>query len=347
MPKRVFAWISFVALAAALGIVSGSSAVAHPQSSAPGLPVPGVALRNTHLRLIVAGNPPLAVDVDTRRVSTINVPGASTNTTNPPSSVIQLGPIAALVGSAECASCGRNQPVFFVRPGDLNVTPVARALQVAPAGPNRGGWFLRFEGSGRCAIQRVGNDGQAQRAPPSRCTSELGGQTPPGLIVNRSLLEDPASGRVLLRASGTRAASGAYVLRSPANGRLLLQNFRTRVQHRLRWPSAYGFVQGAVVRPSRGQIAVWFISGPVDQHIDVWLLDLATRSFKHVPGFPVAAELKRTSLTWTADGRLVILTRIRGADALVVWRPGARKSASGFLQLPPSREAGAQAVVAW
>ncbi len=346
MPTHVFDWTSFVTLAAALGFVSGSSAVPHRQASALRLPVPGMALRNTNLRLIVAGSPPLAVDVDTRRVSAINVPGASSNA-NPSSSVIQLGTAAALVGSAECASCGRNQPVFFVRPGDLSVTPVGQALQVAPAGPNRGGWFLRSEGSGRCAIQRVGIDGQAQRARPSRCTSELGGQTPPGLIVNRSLLEDPASGRVLLRASGMRAASGAYVLRSPANDRLLLQNFRTRMQHRLRWPSAYGFVQGAVVRPSRGQIAVWFISGPVDQHIDVWLLDVATRSFKHVPGFPVAAELKRTSLTWTADGRLVILTRIRGADALVVWRPGARKSASGFLQLLPSREAGAQAVVAW
>ena len=293
--ERVLGWTSFVALVAALGLMSGSSAVAHSRSSASDLPVPGVALRNTNLHLIVAGSPPLAVDVDTRRVAAIYVPGTSTN--GGPSSVIQLGRAAALIGSVECASCGHNQPVFLVPPGDLNATPIGRASQVAPAGVNRGGWFLRSQSSGRSTIQRVGLDGQAYRARRSRCASDLEGQTPPGLIVNRSLLEDPASGRVLLRASGMLAATGAYVLRSPANGRLVLQGFRSRVQDRLRWPSAYVFAQGAVVRPNDGQIAVWFISGPIDQHIDVWLLDVATRGFKHVPGFPVSAELKRTSLT--------------------------------------------------
>lgn len=334
-----------MALAAAIGLATGSSAIAHPRSSGLGLPVPGVALRNTNLNLVVAGSPPLAVDVDRRRVAVINLPGTSTG--GDLSSVIQLGPVAALIGGVECASCGHNLPVFLVRPGDLNVTPIGRAWQAAPAGGDKGGWFLRSESLGRCTIRRIGLDGQAHRARPSRCASDLGGQMPPGLIVNRSLLEDPASGRVLLRASGMLAASGAYVLRSPAKGRLVLQGLRARAQDRLRWPSAYVFAQGAVVRPNFGQIAVWFISGPVDQHIDVWLLDVAARRFKHVPGFPVSAELKRTSLTWTTDGRLVILTRIRGRDALVVWRPEAQRSASAFLTLPATRSPGAQAIVAW
>lgn len=337
----MFQHILFVAIVAA---VSGFGAGTDATSSKRAGPVPGKALANTDLRLVVAGNPPLAVDVDSRRVSTINVPGRQSDVAPP--SVVRLRDAAALIGSVECADCGRNQAVFLVRPGGQDATPLARALHVAPD-ESGGGWLLRSDRSARCEIERFSANGETQSARQSRCAWELAGQTPPGLILNRSLLEDPMTGRVLLRASGMRAVSGAQVLRAPVQRRLLLHDFRRRTAKRLRWPSAFAFTQGAVVRPNSRQIAVWFISGPVDQHIDVWLLSVATRTFNHVPGFPLAAELKRTSLTWSADGRLVILTRVKGGDALIVWRPGERQPASGFLELPPSRAAGAQTLVAW
>ncbi len=141
----------------------------------------------------------------------------------------------------------------------------------------------------------------------------------------------------MLRASGMLAVSGKSALRAPAKRKLVLQDLRSRAGSPLRWPSRYSFTQAAAPSPKHGRIAVWFDNGPVDQHIDVWLLDVATRAFTHVPGFPIAAELKRTSLTWPPDGRLVILTSIRSHDALVVWRPGAKQAARTLLQLPPSR----------
>jgi hypothetical protein len=99
--------------------------------------------------------------------------------------------------------------------------------------------------------------------------------------------------------------------------------------------------------PSRGSlIALEFVSGPVDQHIDFWILDTTKARMTHVPGFPAAAEIKQTAMTWTEDRRLVILTRIRGKNALVVWRPGQRRSASAYLNLL-AREPGMHSMVAW
>jgi hypothetical protein len=337
---RVLGWTAFLTLAAVLGLVGGSRAVVSRTADARRLPVPGTTLRHSNLHLVVAASPPVTVDLDARRVSTIDVPGTPVRPGTP--SVVALGRAAAVLGVVECDGCGRNQAAFLVRPGERRARPIGRAAGAAPAGRS-GAWLLRVVSPQRCAIQRVTATGQS-RPRASRCAGILLGQTPPGLIVNNRLLEDPVSGRVLLRAYGMVAASGSFVLRSPARRRLLLQGIRTRAEVRLPWPSRYAFTEGAVPRPTGGQIAVWFVSGPVDQHIDVWLLDVATRRLAHVPGFPVAAELKRTSLTWTPDGRLVILTHMRGSDALVVWRPGARRSASAFLALPASRGDG---VAAW
>lgn len=172
--------------------------------------------------------------------------------------------------------------------------------------------------------------------------------------LRQSLLEDPTSGRVLLRASDIVAVSGNYVLGNPGYQRLLLENIHTRKQYRVRRPHDYGFLQGATVRASGGQIALRFLKSLiVDQVSDVWVLDVATRRLRHVPGFPLDADYKHTSVAWTADGRLVILTTIKRGDALIVWRPGARRPESGFLELPliqglyPSRSGGQQAMVAW
>jgi hypothetical protein len=303
------------------------------------LPVQGAALEDTGLHLIVAGSPSFRVDVDARRVARIDVPAAPGRT---PSTVQRTGR-AAVVIAGPCASCGRNQRAFLVRPGASRALPLGHAWNSAPAA--RGAWLMRFEGAGRCSLRLVSPTGAARPSHASRWASSLEGQSPPGLIVNRSLLEDPASGRVLLRAPGMLAAAGARVLRSPARGSLLLERLGDRRRRRLRWPSRYGYVHDARVSDSQARIAVWFEDGPVDQHIDVWTLDPADGRFQHVPGFPIAAEIKQTSLAWTPDGRLAILTRTRGRDALIVWRPSAPRAASGFLDLPP--RSGSNALAAW
>jgi hypothetical protein len=331
-------------LASLLICAGWASAAADWRSTTSSQPVPGGALRDSMLRLIVAGTPPFAIDVDARRVTTIHVPGKLD--VNRPSSIIQLGAAAALIGGVACVACGQNQAVFLLRPRSDTASRFGEASRVVPAGRNAA-WLLRSARAGVCSMQRVSLGGSEQPARASRCAGQLDGQTPPGVIINTSLLVDPRSGRVRLRASGLRAASGSYVLRSPASGKLLLQAIHGHLSRRLRWPSTYAFLQGAVPRPNAPQIALWFVSGPVDQHIDLWRLSVSTGRFTHVPGFPVAAELKRTSLTWTADGRLVILTRVQDRDALIVWRAGASQAASTFLDLPASRSPGEHAIAAW
>lgn len=59
------------------------------------------------------------------------------------------------------------------------------------------------------------------------------------------------------------------------------------------------------------------------QHHDVWLLDVSTMAWVHAPSMPAYASLKRTSLAWAPDGRLVLLGEFAESGALVVtWRPG-------------------------
>jgi hypothetical protein len=79
----------------------------------------------------------------------------------------------------------------------------------------------------------------------------------------------------------------------------------------------------------------WY-RGP-GQVMDVWLLDLRTRRWQRLPGMPVLAFLKLTSMAWTGDGRLLLLGGFDWRDALAVWRPGQDRLAFRRLRLPTDR----------
>lgn len=65
--------------------------------------------------------------------------------------------------------------------------------------------------------------------------------------------------------------------------------------------------------------------------MDAWLLDPATRQFRHLPGMPAAVHLKFTSMAWANDGRLVMLAQSGGPggdrDLVAIWKPGQRQIA--------------------
>jgi hypothetical protein len=327
-----------VCTAAAYGLASDVS------STKGDPPVPGQPLPRTGLQLLVAGRPPFAVNVDERVVNPISVPGESSNG---PSSLVQTGSAALLVGAVQCATCGRNQPILLVRRDETTAVEFARAWNAIRARGAPSAWLLTADESTACSLKRVPVDGSLQGPlQPSICGVTLAGRDPPGLIFDNSILIDPTNGRALYKSAGMIADVGLQVLTRTSQRRLELHDIRTKSRRRVQWPSIFQFLQGAEV-PSRGSlVAIEFVSGPVDQHIDFWILDTRTEHMTHVPGFPVAAEIKRTAMTWTDDRRLVILTRIRGKDALVVWRPGQRRSASAYLNLP-AREPGMHAMVAW
>ena len=71
------------------------------------------------------------------------------------------------------------------------------------------------------------------------------------------------------------------------------------------------------------------------QVTDIWLLDLRTRRWRHLPGTPLITGVKFMSMQWTADGRLVLAGDFeRFGEALVVWRPGQDHLAIKRLDLP-------------
>lgn len=76
----------------------------------------------------------------------------------------------------------------------------------------------------------------------------------------------------------------------------------------------------------------WNLTGK--QVLDGWLLDTKTGKLTQLPGMPALVELKRTSIAWTDDGRLVMLARSGGEDLVAVWRPGRRRLALKRVQLP-------------
>ena len=60
-----------------------------------------------------------------------------------------------------------------------------------------------------------------------------------------------------------------------------------------------------------------------------------TGKLTQLPGMPALVSLKFTSMSWTDDGRLVLLAQQRdGKDIVAVWRPGEQRFAMKTVGLP-------------
>jgi hypothetical protein len=330
-------------------VVLATSASASPWLTTGGgaSPFGGVPLGHTGLRLVVAGNPPYTLDVDSGAVRTIRLRGlrhyASTF-------VRRVGRNVALVESPSCADC-LNGEAFVLRPGDLVASSLGSASDAAPGRDGETVWLLRHEDVLRCTIRRVGLDGGTRVADRTMPCGSIRGQEPPGIILTPAgdgdeSLVDPASGRVLLRARTILGATGGVVLTAGRGRALVLHDLRTGSRRKLRWPSAVPELGYGVGRPRGRLIAIAFANPPPAKYLDVWVLNTATRRFSRMPGALAEDALKFTAITWTDDGRLALLTRIGGRDALAVWRPGDRRIASGYVHLP-GPHSGTAAMVAW
>jgi hypothetical protein len=310
-------------------------------------PFGGVPLAHTGLRLLVAGNPPFTLAVDSGAISTIQVPGLQPNAST---WVRRVGRNAALVESPSCADC-LNGEAFFLRPGDAVASPLGGASDAAPARNGDGLWLLRHEEVRRCTIRQVGLDGGIRVPDRAVPCGSIRGQEPPGIILSRASngdesLLDPTGGHVLLHARQILGATGHVVLTADRGGSLALHDLRTGSDRKLPWPSAVPELGYGVAQPHGRLIAVAFADPPPARYLDVWVFDTATRRFRHMPGRLAEDAMKFTTITWTDDGRLILLTRISGRDALAVWRPGERRIASGYLHLP-APHGGQAGMVAW
>jgi len=327
-------------LAASFGLTAG--AATHGARD-PAL-LTGAALSgDTGLRLLVADNPPFVLDVDAGRVSpVVGVPAMKRGKTV---SVVGVGGRAAALVAH---SVWQRADTYAVRGRGARVSQLGTGTNVWPAADGRGVLVQSIVGS-RCMLRQMGLDGRQIRAPrvfPCATVSDPAGGSL-GLVVGRTRVLNPRTAELVLQTRrGIWAVAGTkLILAGPENFTLL--DGKTRSAKQLRWPSSAGLDQPAV--DPRGRFVAlafavpswpmrtlppgWKGSGGF-QVLDVWLLDTKTGTLSHVPGMPAFVALKRTSMAWTDDGRLVVLGESNGDNVVAVWRPGQRRLALKTVQLP-------------
>ena len=344
-PRRPAA-ARLAALAAALAVTAGCTTAA-PRAAPPPTPPPttpavaqylqGQPLAGaTGLRLLMASDPPRLLDVDRGTSQLVGgVPAGQ-------------GPFSVSPVS-DGAIVAADREVFVLGRGSEWAAPVGRGGNAMASLDGRGVWLMQ-QGT-TCGLREVLLDGRARR--PLRklpCGAGLVADTPLGLLVwtdpaadgERSALLDPGTGRVVARYPEVLGVVGDLVLwgdQERGAGPFTLTNRRTGARHRVPRPTPHGLADLGQVSPDGRLLAVEFVDlswtrvqGQVD---DIWLLDLRTRRWRHLPGTPLITGVKFMSMQWTADGRLVLAGDFeRFGEAVVVWRPGQDHLAIKRLDLP-------------
>jgi hypothetical protein len=285
----------------------------------------------TGLRLLVADTAPFVLDVDTGRSSPVagipSQPGVLW--------VVGVGGRGAVVvqGSSTKAS------LYGVRGAGSRAARLGIGSQAWPAVDGRSAWVQVVGDRGRCMLRRVTLDGRVVRsARPFPCAthSDPAGGTL-GLVVNRTRIVDPRSGRTVRRTRrGIVAVAGRTLVLAGPGERLTLLDAETGAERRLpRFESLRGPGRAAV-DPS-GRFAVIEYAEPAwrgTQVFDLWLVNARTGALTRLPGMPAVISLKFTDMAWTDDGRFVLLGEDDRGGFVAVWRPGEERLAVKRVRLP-------------
>jgi hypothetical protein len=335
----------------------------HPRLSAAGTIRPhrlrGVPLhRGTHLRLFVSSAPPFVLDIDSGRITRIkgiNVRG------NPIVSVAPVGQGAIVLVDRRGPSSKAfpNSELYLVRHGQLQATRIGSGWEVAPTTNGGAIWVKRYRDLHHCLLDELGFDGKIRQSRGLPCWAEVldaGGAT---VLVEGSKVADPQTGRTLLRMRGLWAIIRGQALVDGGTHRpLALVDLRSGKRRSLPWPSRINGLDQAAVQPGGVQAVLGFsdpsYQGTGDQVTDLWLLDARAKRLRHLPGMPVYVPLKFTSIVYTRDGRLVMLTvasrvvgyRVVTSKAVVVWRQGRKQLGLKRVKLP-NVNAGSDSFVLW
>jgi hypothetical protein len=278
---------------------------------------------HTGLRLVVAGKPPFVLDVDSGSVTPLRAIG------NTYSVIGVTGDTAVVVAGP--GTPVSNKLVYAVRTGAVPAL-IGNGRDVAPIEGGAGVWVTRIVSRGTCVLSRISLDGRhsAGRAIPCRWIIAPAGTL--GLVVRRTRIIDPRTRRkVFGTRQGVLAVAGARVLAGPGTTgapdyRFTLLDTVTGARHRLPWPSVLADLDSPLADPGGRYVALpfgdpsWHNTGR--QVLDVWVLDTATAKLTHLPATPAWVSLKRTSIAWTYDGRLVLLGEEDERAFVGVWRPG-------------------------
>lgn len=324
-------------------------------------PLHGVPLTGaTGLVLLVSADPAYLLDVDTGRVTPVT--GLRVHGRGPVLSVLAVGRDAVVwVDRRPLATGIPDYGIYLVRHGQARARRIAAGSGVQPAAGGRSVWVTSFTGAHQCTLREINLAGRRLRGPrPVPCSATLTGPGGGALLVEGRSVIDPASGRVLLHASNLWAIAGhlALTVGGPRHP-LTLTDLATGARRALRWPSPIGGPQAgadqAAVAPGGTLIALSFsdpaYQGTGTQVTDVWLLDPSTGRWQHLPGMPADVALKFTSMSWTSDGRLVMLAQTPTSGpashvVIAIWRPGQKSLAVRTVHIP-ARDSGSDSFIAW
>jgi hypothetical protein len=355
-------------VAVGLGVVLLVAAVVVGRALLPeqrGASHPGQGQGSTGLRLLVTDDPtPFVLDVDSGATQPVTgLPAGGDRSTH----VEPVGRDAVVVSRPRCrgSDCDAGSVVYLVRRGRTEATRLAAAMDVESSRDGQGVWLLRRQDAAHCTLSQVGLDGRPRRpARPMPCEAVLIEELPAGLLVYGSAPRnggDPYSALVTADGALRRlplvvdgVAGGDLVLSTVEPGRLIaLTDVPSGASHRLPWPSRLdAHVMGLIEGHPDGRLAsVAFYparSGAV-QTLDVWLLDLTTRRWRQLPDMPLRLDASKPQLSWTADGRLLLLAGLAddAASVVAVWRPGEPRLAVRQVKLPGSERRGGFRFAIW
>jgi hypothetical protein len=248
--------VGLLGLLAILATVATAAAAEQPR------PLSGMRLTGaTHLRLLVANDPPFVLDVDSGRVvpvSGLNVRG------QPVLSVLPVGDDAVIwLDRPTYAKRPPSAELYLVRHNQTRATRFASGWDVAPAADGRSVWIKSYLTSRRCLLRRVGLDGGVRARRALACSTRLASVSGAAALLGRKgSLVDPRTGAALPTANALAIAGGFALGSAGSQMALTLTDLRSGKQRRLPWPSQINFTDAAAVSPNGRQIAVGFADPP-------------------------------------------------------------------------------------
>jgi hypothetical protein len=303
------------------------------------------------LHLLVAADPPLALDVDTGRAQRIL--GISARH-QPVVSVIAVGHDAVFWVDDRRPTPVPTAELYVLRRGRWRAERLTKAWQVAPALTGRAIWTVSFQKKSACRLNEISLAGRVLFHKPVSCSAAL--RYAPGLgplIVKRHsyyLLPDEGAEPVL-RAPDVWEFAAHDVLRVPTEkGALRVMNLQSGSSWTVPWPSSINHIGDAEVSPKTRIIALSF-SDPAyhdsgTQVTDEWLLDLRDHRLLHLPDMPASVELKFTRIAWANEDELVWLGQTQHHDFVAIWKPGDKHIHVRAIRLA-TRRSGSSSFVIW
>jgi hypothetical protein len=313
----------------------------HVGTREPG-PLTGASLHGrSHLRLLVANNPPFTLQVDSAGVSPIHAP-----------SVMRTGVLWIVpVGGRSGVIVSRYPKAhFFAATGSKpQLIDLGTGRDVVPDSDGTSVWIRTVDATG-CSLRHLSMDGR-QLGPPLRLTCgttlRYGGRL--GLIESDTEVVDPRTGRTVLTATSpiVAVAGRRLVLAGPGREFTLLDSANGS-KRTLRWPSILRGLGEASTDYQGRYVALTFADpawqSTAAQVLDIWILDTQTGDLAHLPGMPAFVDLKFTSIQWTRDERLVLLAQSDKRGYVAIWKAGADQLVVKPVRLP-TRTSGSNSFV--